>query len=169
MLSTRSPRLWMGLRYSMIRYSMSSTRTRRWSSTTQLWSRRHGGGRHPRADIFDSLAIGLPGNLILRERVERLALICDLHAAVWTLDGCERSHAAAGRGSSLHGERVPDLQACGAGADEPSVLLGREVIERHSPAVDEDRAELGVHCCLHLPARGFGDARLGAGCLTFST
>src|SRR4051794_8569723 len=77
----------------------------------------HGPGAH----VLEALAVRLAGLGVAGERVERVALVGDLLAAVGPLQEREVAHRPS-RALVLRPERVPGLRAR-AGADEVALLL----------------------------------------------
>src|SRR3989442_8844492 len=95
------------------------------------------------ADVLDAVALRVAGPRVLDERVQRPAAIGDLDASVRALDRAEE--AGAGRFAPAgHEERLPEREA-GRGADEMSTPLDAQVVERHSPPVDEKRPSVAPH------------------------
>src|SRR6476646_10195264 len=105
------------------------------------------------AELVDALTCRLARLLIADEVVERVMVVGHLELAVLALRGAEegRAHAAPGDRLRSRGERRPQGGA-GAVAGARHALVGWEVVQRPTLAIDQDLAEAGV---------GNGDRRAG--------
>jgi hypothetical protein len=94
------------------------------------------GERTPGADVFDPLAAGFTGMLVLRKSVQRHALVGDLLGPVGALHCAQERDAASWGSVARRREGMPSSKTCRTGAEKPSAVLAAQVVQSHAVCVD---------------------------------